>query len=57
MNPNILPNGISPMKAGIVLVLKIILSRRKFKNRMEAKDKSFGFDFEGVYDEVIPHER
>ncbi len=27
----------------------------KFKNRMEAKDGSFGFDFEGVYDEVIPH--
>jgi hypothetical protein len=23
---------------------------------MEAKDKSFAFDFEGVYDEVIPHE-
>lgn len=28
----------------------------KFKNRMEAKDKSFGFDFEGIYDEVIPYE-
>ncbi|WP_419870560.1 SRPBCC family protein [Chryseobacterium sp. CT-SW4] len=27
----------------------------KFKNRMEAKDKSFGFDFEGTYDEIIPH--
>ncbi|WP_316784964.1 SRPBCC family protein [Pedobacter frigiditerrae] len=25
----------------------------KFKNRMEAKDGSFGFDFEGVYDSVI----
>jgi uncharacterized protein YndB with AHSA1/START domain len=25
----------------------------KFKSRMEAKDGSFGFDFEGVYDEVI----
>ncbi|HWK59464.1 MAG TPA: SRPBCC family protein [Parapedobacter sp.] len=24
----------------------------KFKNRMEAKDGSFGFDFEGVYDKV-----
>lgn len=24
----------------------------KFKNRMEAKDGSFGFDFEGVYDTV-----
>ncbi|RWU03861.1 SRPBCC family protein [Pedobacter chitinilyticus] len=28
----------------------------KFKNRMEAKDGSFGFDFEGVYDSVIPHQ-
>ncbi|RXM50395.1 MULTISPECIES: SRPBCC family protein [unclassified Chryseobacterium] len=28
----------------------------KFKNKMEAKDKSFAFDFEGVYDEVTPHE-
>src|SRR5688572_25359027 len=26
----------------------------KFSSRMEAKDGSFGFDFEGVYDEVIP---
>jgi uncharacterized protein YndB with AHSA1/START domain len=25
----------------------------KFKNRMEAKDGSFGFDFEGVYDSVV----
>lgn len=25
----------------------------KFKSRMEAKDSSFGFDFEGVYDEVV----
>jgi uncharacterized protein YndB with AHSA1/START domain len=25
----------------------------KFKNRMEAKDGSFGFDFEGIYDTVI----
>jgi len=24
----------------------------KFKNRMEAKDGSFGFDFEGTYDKV-----
>lgn len=24
----------------------------KFKNRMEAKDGSFGFDFEGTYDEI-----
>lgn len=29
----------------------------RFKNRMEAKDKSFSFDFEGVYDEVIPNEK
>ncbi|MCQ9634005.1 SRPBCC family protein [Chryseobacterium sp. WG14] len=29
----------------------------KFKTRMEAKDKSFGFDFEGVYDEVIPNQK
>jgi len=28
-----------------------------FKTRMEAKDGSFGFDFEGIYDEVIPDER
>ena len=28
----------------------------KFKNRMEAKDGSFGFDFEGVYDSVVLHE-
>jgi len=27
-----------------------------FKYRMEAKDGSFGFDFEGVYDEVKPNE-
>ena len=26
----------------------------RFTSRMEAKDGSFGFDFEGVYDEVIP---
>lgn len=29
----------------------------KFKNRMEAKDGSFGFDFEGIYDEVMTNER
>lgn len=29
----------------------------KFKTRMEAKDGSFGFDFEGIYDEVVPNER
>jgi uncharacterized protein YndB with AHSA1/START domain len=28
----------------------------KFNNRMEAKDGSFGFDFEGIYDEIIPNE-
>jgi uncharacterized protein YndB with AHSA1/START domain len=28
----------------------------KFTSRMEAKDGSMGFDFGGVYDEVIPHE-
>jgi len=27
----------------------------RFKNRMEAKDGSFGFDFEGVYDNVEEH--
>lgn len=29
----------------------------KFNNRMEAKDGSFGFDFIGIYDEVIQNER
>lgn len=28
----------------------------KFKHRMEAKDGSFGFDFEGTYDEVKLHQ-
>ena len=28
-----------------------------FKSRMEAKDGSFGFDFQGFYDDVIPNER
>lgn len=28
----------------------------RFTTRMEAKDKSVGFDFEGEYIEVIPHE-
>lgn len=27
-----------------------------FSSRMEAKDGSFGFDFEGTYTKVIPHE-
>ncbi len=29
----------------------------KFLSRMEAKDGSFGFDFEGVYLEVIAHQK
>lgn len=29
----------------------------KFSARMEAKDGSFGFDFGGVYDEVVTNER
>ena len=29
----------------------------RFKNRMEAKDGSFGFDFEGEYTEVIPYQK
>lgn len=29
----------------------------KYKARMEAKDKSAGFDFEAIYDEIIPEER
>ena len=29
----------------------------KFSARMEAKDGSFGFDFGGIYDEVIPNKR
>ena len=28
-----------------------------FSSRMEAKDGSVGFDFEGVYTEIITHER
>lgn len=28
-----------------------------YKARMEAKDGSFGFDFEAVYDEIIEHEK
>lgn len=28
----------------------------KFNNRMEAKDGSFGFDFVGVYDEVVENQ-
>lgn len=29
----------------------------KMKSRMEAKDGSFGFDFEATYDEVVPHKK
>ncbi len=29
----------------------------KLKSRMEAKDGSFGFDFEAVYDEVVEHKK
>jgi uncharacterized protein YndB with AHSA1/START domain len=29
----------------------------KFTFRMEAKDGSFGFDFEGIYDEIIDHKK
>ena len=29
----------------------------KFLSRMEAKDGSFGFDFAGVYDEVVTNQR
>lgn len=29
----------------------------KYKTRMEAKDGSFGFDFEAVYDEIIKQEK
>lgn len=28
-----------------------------FNFRMEAKDHSFGFDFKGIYDEVVLHEK
>ncbi len=29
----------------------------KYKARMEAKDGSFGFDFEAIYDEVVKHKK
>lgn len=29
----------------------------KLKSRMEAKDGSFGFDFEAIYDEVVEHKK
>jgi uncharacterized protein YndB with AHSA1/START domain len=28
-----------------------------FSSRMEAKDGSFGFDFEGTYTAIVPHQR
>ena len=29
----------------------------KLRSRMEAKDGSFGFDFEAVYDEIVDHKK
>jgi uncharacterized protein YndB with AHSA1/START domain len=29
----------------------------KLRSRMEAKDGSFGFDFEAIYDEVVDHKK
>ena len=29
----------------------------RFSSRMEARDGSFGFDFEGEYTQVVPHQR
>ena len=29
----------------------------KFNYRMEAKDQSFGFDYTGIYDEILPLEK
>ncbi len=29
----------------------------KYKARMEAKDGSFGFDFEGTYDQIVDHNK
>lgn len=29
----------------------------KYSSRMEAKDGSWGFDFEAIYDEVVAHEK
>lgn len=29
----------------------------KFNNRMEAKDGSFGFDFEGTYTDIVPFKK
>lgn len=31
--------------------------RGRFSSRMEAKDGSFGFDFGGIYDEVVPNQK
>jgi uncharacterized protein YndB with AHSA1/START domain len=40
---------------GTPLNLKTIRVGGRFLSRMEAKDGSFGFDFEGTYIEVIKH--
>lgn len=40
------PNAVNDLKVG-----------EKFSWRMEAKDKSNGFDFEGIYTEIIPHQK
>lgn len=29
----------------------------RFNSRMEAKDGSFGFDYPGIYDEVVPNQK
>jgi uncharacterized protein YndB with AHSA1/START domain len=34
-----------------------VQSGGKFKSTMAAKDGSFSFDFEGIYDEVIPQQK
>lgn len=34
-----------------------LVVRSKFSWRMEAKDGSFGFDFEGVFTEIVPLEK
>ncbi|MGQ9644321.1 MAG: SRPBCC family protein [Ignavibacterium sp.] len=40
------PSAVNDLRAG-----------EKFSWRMEAKDKSNGFDFEGIYTEIIPHNK
>ena len=34
-----------------------LIAGGKLKSRMEAKDGSFGFDFEGIYEEIIPMQK